>query len=202
MADDDAPTSEPGDPAGPDPFDGNDAPDDKPGNDAPDEDETPPAGDEFDAEKAKAALRKKNSENANLRKRLKELEPLADEAKQLRDSKKTAEEKLNERATAAEQRAAAAELASMRLDVALDNAPEGMPVSKIRALAKRLTGKDREELEADAKELFAEFAPAKADPKADDKGDGPEKVRLPNSDRLKVDDEVDPKKLAAGIRRL
>ena len=160
-------------------------------------------GEQFDAGKAKERIHKAQNEAKNLRKRIKELEPLADEAKKLRDSQKSELEKLTERASGAEERASSAELRSLRLEVALDKAPEGMPVSKIRALAKRLTGATQEELESDADELFAEFTPANGD---DNGVQRPKErlgsVRLPNSDDIRLDDETDPRKLIEKFPRL
>jgi hypothetical protein len=46
---------------------------------------------------------------------------------------------------------------SLRLEVALAAAPDTMKPKDVARLAKRLTGTSREELEADAKELFEEF---------------------------------------------
>lgn len=58
----------------------------------------------FDRKKFEAELRKKNSEAANLRKRLKELEPLAQKAREFEDAKKSETERLNDQlATANEQ---------------------------------------------------------------------------------------------------
>jgi hypothetical protein len=55
----------------------------------------------FDEARAKAALRKKNSENENLRKRLKEAEPLLAELKQRKQADMSESERLNEQLTAA-----------------------------------------------------------------------------------------------------
>lgn len=72
------------------------------------------AGDEpFDRKRFEAELRKKNSEAANLRKRLKELEPLAAKAREYEDAQKSETERLTdqlaratEQVTAARQRLA------------------------------------------------------------------------------------------------
>ncbi|MEV7975445.1 hypothetical protein [Streptomyces sp. NPDC086519] len=55
----------------------------------------------FDRKKFEAELRKKNSEAANLRKRLKELEPAAAELQRIKDSQKTESERLNDQLTRA-----------------------------------------------------------------------------------------------------
>jgi hypothetical protein len=94
--------------------------------------------------------------------KIKDLSPLAAKAKELEESQKTDTERLAERATSAEQRAADLEAANLRIEVALDKAPEGIPLGQLRKLAKRLAGSTREELEADAEELFADLAPAAA----------------------------------------
>lgn len=54
------------------------------------------SGESFDRRKFEAELRKKNSEAANLRKRLKELEPAAVELQRIKDAEKTESERLNE----------------------------------------------------------------------------------------------------------
>ncbi|TGB13847.1 hypothetical protein [Streptomyces sp. MZ04] len=80
-------------------------------------DDTPEAGDAqeaepekkdepFDEARAKAALRKKNSENENLRKRLKEAEPLLAELKQRKQADMSESERLNEQLTAAQEQIA------------------------------------------------------------------------------------------------
>jgi hypothetical protein len=60
----------------------------------------------FDRKRYEAELKKKNSEAANLRKRLKELEPLAAKARELEDANKSETERLTERLTAAEAKVA------------------------------------------------------------------------------------------------
>ncbi len=50
----------------------------------------------FDRKKFEAELRKKNSEAANLRKRLKELEPAAAELQRIKDAEKTESERLSD----------------------------------------------------------------------------------------------------------
>lgn len=59
--------------------------------------ETPPEGakaEPFDVKRAEAKIRKANNEAANLRKRLKELEPLAEEARKAKEANKTETERL------------------------------------------------------------------------------------------------------------
>ncbi len=106
----------------------------------------------FDEARAKDKIRKANDEARNLRQRLKELEPLAQEAERQREASKTAEQRAADATAAAEQRAAQAESRVLRLEVAFD---KGLNPAQ----AKRLVGSTREELEADADELLATFAP-------------------------------------------
>lgn len=60
----------------------------------------------FDRKKFEAELRKKNSEAANLRKRLKELEPAAAELQRIKDAEKTESERLNDQLTVAQEQIA------------------------------------------------------------------------------------------------
>lgn len=104
-----------------------------------------------EVEKWKSLARKHESQakaNSAAAKRLAELE----------DANKSELEKLSDQLKNAETASSSNAIAALRLDVALDKAPDGMSPAKIRALAKRLSGSTREELEADADELFAEFA--------------------------------------------
>ncbi len=107
---------------------------------------------------------------------------------ELEQSTKSEQEKLTDKLTGAEQRALQAEALALRLDVALEKAPEGMPIAQIRKLAKRLTGDSREDLEKDADELFADFAPT------DDTATLPRRPRerLRTSSGAPVDAEPDP----------
>jgi len=61
----------------------------------------------FDRKQAEAKIRKANSEAANLRKRLKELEPKAAELQRIKDAEKTESERLNDQLTAANEQIAA-----------------------------------------------------------------------------------------------
>ncbi|WP_121703357.1 hypothetical protein [Streptomyces sp. E5N298] len=60
----------------------------------------------FDRKKFEAELRKKNSEAANLRKRLKELEPAAAELQRIKDAEKSESERLNDQLAAAQDQVA------------------------------------------------------------------------------------------------
>lgn len=96
----------------------------------------------------------------------------------------------------AEKRATKAEAQALRLDVALDKAPEGMTIAQVRKLAKRLSGTTKEELEADADELFEDF-------KGNDDSNPPpsrprERLRSGNGGSSEPE-ENDPKKLAEQV---
>lgn len=144
-------------------------------------------------------VKKLREENAKHRR---EKQDLAARLKTHEDADKTELERVQEARQTAEQRAAAAESASLRLEVALDKAPEGMSVQQVRKLAKRLTGADREELEADAEELFADFAP-------EGNEDGQEPPRRPKENLRSGtghgssddDEELDPDALAELVPR-
>lgn len=60
----------------------------------------------FDKKKFEVELRKKNSEAANLRKRLKEQEPLLAELQRIKDSEKSESERLNDQLAAAQEQIA------------------------------------------------------------------------------------------------
>ena len=107
----------------------------------------------FDEKRAREKIAKANSEAANLRRRLKELEPLAEKYRELQEAGKTEVEKLTERLSATERRAQEAELRALRLEI-------GAKYGLTPAQAKRLIGSTAEELEADAKELLESFKPA------------------------------------------
>lgn len=109
------------------------------GEDDEDEDEAPAA----DLESVLKSLRKKNRENQNLRKRVKDAEETAKDADTLKtDNQRLATE-------------------NMRLTVAVNH---GLPME----LAKRLVGQTVEEMEADAADmlkLFAKSVPASSRPR-------------------------------------
>lgn len=105
----------------------------------------------------KKALATERQARRDAEAKLRELQPLADKAKQLEDSQKTDTEKLTSKLQTAETEGATSKAALLRLEVALDKAPAGIEPAKLRKLAERLRGNTREELEADAAELFADF---------------------------------------------
>jgi hypothetical protein len=119
---------------------------------APTEPPPSPSGDEQLGEGGMRALAAEREARRGLEKRLKELEPLAQKYREFEDSQKSEVERLTERLTAAEQRAQQAESAGLRMQVA---AAKGLTPEQ----AARLQGATRDELEADADQLRALFAP-------------------------------------------
>lgn len=102
-----------------------------------------------------------------------ELAQAKSRVKEFEDATKSESERIAEKLADAQKQAAEAATSALRLEVALDKAPEGLSPAQVRKLAKRLTGSTREELEADAAELFEDFAattPPTRQPAADLKG--------------------------------
>jgi hypothetical protein len=180
--------------------------DDKPtGDPAPKTD--PPAKPDTgnaEVEKWKALSRKHEAQakdNAGAAARLKEIE----------DAAKSETQRLTDDLTGHKTRADQAEGALRKLQVALDKAPDGMPLKRVRALAARLHGDTVEDLEADAEELFADFAPTKAtdgEPDGEKKTDPVpvpkrprEQYRGGGGDPTEEPEESDPAKLAALVPR-
>lgn len=175
------------------------APDvDEPENDSPEEPniQSDKGTDElFDEDRAKAKIAKANSEAAGLRKRLRELEPLAAKAKELEDANKSEAEKLTERLSGAEKRAQEAELRALRLEVA---AEKGLTPAQ----ARRLVGSSKEELEEDADDLLSSFAPKDDAPKTPRVPGRPKERLRGGGDPEEPVEETDPRKLADSIGRL
>jgi len=117
---------------------------------------------EFDPERFKATLSKKNREAESLRKRLKELEPLAEKARELEEGSKSELQRLQEESGSFKERATKAETELLKLNAAFDRAPAGMDPKQIIAIAKRANGDDEESLAADLDELFELLTPQKA----------------------------------------
>lgn len=176
-----------------DPTETDDSPEE---TDVPETDKDEPEKDEFDADRAKAKIRKANSEAQRLRARLKELEPLAAKAKELEDANKSETEKLIEDRDASKSRADSAEMRATKFSIALEHAPESATVKQIQSVAKRLSGSTEEELEADAVELYEMFG---ASAKKPQQRKPTEKLRG-GSDPDEPIEETDPRKLADLIR--
>lgn len=123
-------------------------------------DDAPEAEDDnepFDAERAKAAIAKRNSENAALRRRLKEAEAAQTKLDEIESAGKTEADKLRDQLAAAQKSAQEAEARALRAEVA---ASKGLTAAQ----AKRLVGSSLEELEADADELLSSFKPQEGNP--------------------------------------
>jgi hypothetical protein len=153
----------------------------------------------FDEDKAKAKIAKANREAANLRKRLKELEPKAKKADELENEKKSESERLTEAKTKLEREASEAKQDAMRMRVALK---KGLSETQ----AKRLVGETEEDLEADADELLDSFKPKEDDETQEDestkkKPSRPRERLKPGTAPSAEPDETDPAKLAAAVSR-
>lgn len=101
---------------------------------------------------------KANQEAARYRRELREAQARLAAFERAKQDKADADRSETEKRVAAEERAAAAELRALRLEVASD---KGLTPAQ----AKRLVGGTRQELEADADEILRDFpiAPAKPD---------------------------------------
>lgn len=126
------------------------------GDPSPEDDETFD-GPDFDADKARAALSKKNREAQNLRKRLKDAEPMLEEFNRWKETQKTEAQRQAELAEAQ-----MFELSSAKEQLARQTAclKAGFTADEIVEFASRLRGEDEEALVEDAKKLKARLAPA------------------------------------------
>lgn len=124
----------------------------------------------------------------------------ADALKKYEDANKSESERLQEALTTHQSRADKAEAALKRREVAESRAPEHATVAQIKAVAKRLAGDSDDELEADADELFALFAPA-PEPKPAKTPSRPTERLRGGGDPDEEPQETDPRKLAALIPR-
>jgi hypothetical protein len=120
--------------------------------------------------------------------------------KQYEDQNKTELQRLQEERDSGMTRAEKAEAALKRRELAEQFAPEHATVAQIKAVAKRLSGADDDELEADAKELFELIAP---EPKAAPKvaGSRPKERLKGGSEPDEAPEVTDPRKLADLIPR-
>jgi hypothetical protein len=141
-----------------------------------------------EAEKWKS-LSRKNEKDANAR---------AAALKKYEDANKSEAQRLEEERDSHRSRAEKAEAALKRRDIAEQRAPEHATPAQIRTVAKRLAGDSDEEMEKDADELFAAFAPAPPTSKTASRP----KERLRGGSEPDEDvEETDPRKLAALIPR-
>jgi hypothetical protein len=143
---------------------------------------------------ARDAITSANREAAGYRTKVRELEPLADKAKQLEDAGKTEAQRLAEDRDSHKSRADTAQLALLRLEVAID---KGLT----KAQAKRLVGTTREELEADADELVESFRPAGGTGDKPKPRSSPKERLRGGGDPNEEPEESDPRKLAAKVPR-
>lgn len=98
---------------------------------------------------------RKHEQRANSRSDYDDVKKKAEKYDEIEQANKSELEKANEKATGAEQRADTAELSKLKLDVALEKAPDGMSPKDVRDWAQRLTGTTREELQSDAEAMFS-----------------------------------------------
>lgn len=157
-------------------------------------------GDEFDADRAKAAIAKRNQENKSLRQRLKEAEKAQAELDELKKSQLTKEEQLTASNKELEEKVGTTEARALRLEVALEAAPDWMKPADVAKYAKRLSGASKEELEKDAEEFFADL------PEPQEGGGGsrsrrPQERLRGGGDPTEEPDENDPRKLASRVPR-
>lgn len=151
---------------------------------------SPPADDGGLADAGKRALAAERRARTEAERKLKQFE----------DANKTESQRLIEDRDQHRSRADTAELTAMRLEVALDAAPEGMSPQRIRTIAKRLIGATREELEADAAEVFAEFG-SEGGGAAPRPGSRPTENLRGGGAPAEEPVEMDPRKLAEQIPR-
>lgn len=144
-------------------------------------------GEAFDEARAKEKIRKANAEAANLRKRLKDAEPILAAHKEAQEAAKSTEQKLTEERDEHLKRADSAEAENLRLRVALRKG-----LTEVQA--KRLVGSTEEELEADADDLLESFGGAKRP------ADRPKETLRSGSNPDDAPEEFDARKLAAEIR--
>ena len=124
--------------------------------------------DDSDKEKDyKSLYEAEKSHKRNWEKKAKANNDAAKKLQDIEDANKTETQKLQDKAAEADKRAAEAETRALRLEVASE---KGLTAKQ----AARLVGATKEELEADADELLADF---KSD--TDDKGDGTSKSGRP-----------------------
>lgn len=138
-----------------------------------------------------AGKRALDAERKKARDEKKRADELAARLQEIEDKDKSEGERLAGKLTEAEQRAATAEARAMRLEVAHD---KGLT----SAQANRLVGSTKEELEADADELLAQFSPKET--QDDDEGRRP-RERLRSGAAPDAEDEPDIDAAVAATRR-
>lgn len=134
-----------------------------------------------------------------------ELEQVRAELRKHSDKDKTEMQRLIEERDSLKSELGKTTSAMRRREFAEEFAPEHATTAQVRAVAKRLTGDSDADLEADAKELYALIAPAPPKPtpgKPKERlRDGGERLRGGGGSDDDDADEMDPRKLAALIKR-
>jgi len=147
-----------------------------------------------EAEKWKKLSRQNEKNLRDAQKKIDEFENKA-----LTESQRLEKERDGYRSTA---ESASSQLKHM--NVAIEHAPEHATLAQLRKVAKRLRGDSDDDLEADAKELWADFAPAPSSEGAPKSGSvvGKPKERLKGgADPDEAVDEMNPAKIVANIPR-
>jgi hypothetical protein len=176
-------------------------------DDGAEDDDDPEGADKLgDAGKRALEAIKEQRKNARMeRDRYKtELEEMRAKLAKHEDKDKTEAQRLQEAADSFKSRAEKAEALHKRREIAEETAPDHATVAQIRAVAKRLSGESDDELEADAKELFALIAPEPSGGGTPPKNTPPSKPKASlrgGGDPDSGDSETDPAKLAALIPR-
>lgn len=147
---------------------------------------------ELDRDRVKAALSKKNQENASLRKRLKEAEPLAAKARQAEEDAKSETTKLTEAKDEAVKEAAEAKAEVTRLRMAIKY---GLDEDDLDLLG---VG-DEETIESRAKRLAEKI---KQGQEPSNNGRTPRERLRPGAVPSSEPEESDPEKLAAKVPRM
>lgn len=139
-----------------------------------------------------------NRWKALARKHEREAKQRGTKLKEYEDQNKSEAERLQEAVEEGRTRAAKAEAALRRREIAEERAPEHATLAQIKAVAKRLTGDSDEDLAEDADDLFALLVPE------------PPKARTPQRPKERLrgggepdeePEETDPRRLADAIRK-
>lgn len=129
----------------------------------------------------------------------KNLRDTQNQLKQYQDKDKTEAQRLQEERDSFRSQAEKNASELQRLQIAGETAPEHATLAQLRKVARRMAGEDTDALEADAKELWADFAPAPT--KQPVSGKPRERLRGGSDPDGDDDGELDPAKLAARIPR-
>lgn len=135
--------------------------------------------DPWDPEVARRKIKRSNQEAANLRARLKELEPLAAKAREFEEASKSEQQKLTEALEAERSARTKAESTLLRYEV---GAEKGVPPTLMRFLS----GNTREEVEEAADVLLKEMGNGRGKPP------GPPPERITSGAASSADDDLDP----------